>query len=510
MALRRASGRMPPLSKMPTCTALALFVVTAALGSGTQWPPAGELAGGAAPRALADDDACRATGSGLGQRPCGLSALQLSAYGRLGQAVGDLSGLVYSSTELVSSSALAMWGPIDTAAEAVKRFIPILNVGKDEPDRECHMGPSESCPIAEMSGRRAVAVSPGGLTACIDSERSYQFEVIPGDLDKFLLFFAQGGACWDEWSTLADHHLVGNPGLCFHRPKYSQLDKDATDTLFSDYTIVSVLYCSGDLHFGNVTRPYKLPSGARVRQHGYYNAKAAIDWARANLAPQLSSLVLVGASAGALGMIAWSHSLLSDLEYARATVIMDSFFGIFPEGAAHSTVHGLGMCTLGLLPEALASSCADLDGGSFEIEDTLEYVMSEFPNVAFAHINSKQDKLQIFFYDAVSYAFGKNSWFTVLGYSAGYDQRMNQILTRYLSHPNYAFFSVNGNGHCFTCFPMTHSVGKDFQVRGQLDVCKDTGWLFRLLGPPGPSLGACVLRLVQGPRSAAAAAFART
>ena len=44
-------------------------------------------------------------------------------------------------------------------------------------------------------------------------------------------------------------------------------DRDNTDNKFSKYTIVSILYCSGDVFVGNVTRPYNDKAGVPVQQH---------------------------------------------------------------------------------------------------------------------------------------------------------------------------------------------------------------------------------------------------
>jgi hypothetical protein len=58
------------------------------------------------------------------------------------------------------------------------------------------------------------------------------------------------------------------------------------------HKIVHVLYCSGDLHAGNVTRPYDDNKGVPVQQKGYFNTKAAVDWALENMQAELTSFVV--------------------------------------------------------------------------------------------------------------------------------------------------------------------------------------------------------------------------
>lgn len=50
---------------------------------------------------------------------------------------------------------------------------------------------------------------------------------------------------------------------------------------YKNYTIIHVLYCSGDVHAGNITRDYNDnpgPQGEPVEQMGYFNAKVSGSW----------------------------------------------------------------------------------------------------------------------------------------------------------------------------------------------------------------------------------------
>lgn len=489
-------------------SAAALVAAAAALGSGTPLPSMGQrqlarpVTAELADSALADDDTCKAAGSDSGNGPCSLNALQTSASDKPGsfhlaattrvEAVPAWVGRT-QARKLASSP-----GHVMRAVSVLSRTFSLLSkLGKDAPDHECHIRGSEQCLLSSMTRRLPVAVSPGGLTACIDPKRSYQFEVIPGDVDKLLVYLQGGGACWDEWSTVAKLSVYDNPGFCMHHPLYNALDAEFINTRFKDYTIVHILYCSGDLFVGNVTRSYKLQDGVDLRQRGYHNAKAAIDWAKANLAPHLSSLVLMGASAGAIGLLFWSHSVLKAFQYKRASVVLDSYVGFFPEGTLHPVLRSYGSCDLGLLPDSLASECSS-SHGDVTSEDIYKGVMSEFPAVAFAHINSKQDKVQMIFYDLLSYSFGMYSWFNFVGYSFLFARYVTQLATTYQMYPNYALFLVEGSLHCITYFPMTQALNKDFKVRGPLKVCSGLGKTSAV------DLGDCLLELIDGPLQAGA------
>jgi hypothetical protein len=114
---------------------------------------------------------------------------------------------------------------------------------------------------------------------------------------------------------------------------------DNTNVLnnFNDYTIVHILYCSGDLHIGDVTRNYSY-NGNTVIQSGYNNTLATIRWVvgqigknTGQLSPIFSKLVILGSSAGSLAAQLWSDFLLNTFKHKSAAVISDSFAGILPD-----------------------------------------------------------------------------------------------------------------------------------------------------------------------------------
>jgi hypothetical protein len=79
-------------------------------------------------------------------------------------------------------------------------------------------------------------------------------------------------------------------------------DRTNENNEFKDYTIVHVMYCSGDIFGGNVVRDYDDKAGVPVTQRGFKNAEASLDWivgqqAAGNLASTLSNLVVMGCSA---------------------------------------------------------------------------------------------------------------------------------------------------------------------------------------------------------------------
>jgi len=150
-----------------------------------------------------------------------------------------------------------------------------------------------------------------------------------------MISFQGGGGCWDKNST-TPHPLCTTTasaqslvGIYANPPHKSG---------YEDYTVVELLYCSGDMHAGDVHRDYSLTKGGEnVIQSGYYNTMATIEWIRdqmddGSLSKSLTSLVIIGQSAGSIAAQLWSDYLLKTFEYKSAIVIPDSFVAVAPEG----------------------------------------------------------------------------------------------------------------------------------------------------------------------------------
>lgn len=55
---------------------------------------------------------------------------------------------------------------------------------------------------------------------------------------------------------------------------------DDRPSKFRNFTIVTVTYCSGDLHLGETTQPYTGPDGETVTQTGYRNFRSVLEWVK--------------------------------------------------------------------------------------------------------------------------------------------------------------------------------------------------------------------------------------
>lgn len=311
----------------------------------------------------------------------------------------------------------------------------------------CSLSSTERCPITDLPADETTLVYPGGDTRCIFSDSSaFAFQVVPGDKDKLVFYFQGGGACWDELSTkLQFCSTDANP-----QSLSGIFDRDDQNNKFKDFTIVNVLYCSGDVHGGNTTRPYNDNKGVPVQQQGLANAQSVLDWvaeqqASGALASSFTELMVMGCSAGSIGAQLWGNQVLQRLNWQTAAVMPDSYAGVFPEGSMGPEIYNFGFCSSGFLSDELYQKCINQELTLQEIE--LEF-MADKPAVPYTFIQSKTDIVQISFYIAIGVT---GNYSDALINPTEFYEGVNTIFGTYTSaRANFVAYLVDGYQHCFT------------------------------------------------------------
>jgi hypothetical protein len=205
---------------------------------------------------------------------------------------------------------------------------------------------------------------------------------------------------------------------------------------FKDFTIVHVLYCSGDVWGGNVTQPFDDDAGVPVQQQGLANAQSALNWAKqqqvaGRLLSSLSELVVMGCSAGSVGAQLWANQVLGALAFKTAAVIPDSYAGVFPPGSEGPLIFNYGFCSSGFLSEALLAKCL---AQQLSLQDIMLEMMPAFPSIPFAFIQSKTDIVQQSFYIAIGVTTQASS--KLIDPSLFYKD-VNDIFGAYNALPNF-------------------------------------------------------------------------
>jgi len=330
--------------------------------------------------------------------------------------------------------------PEDQGQEMLRRFVDASReLGKSLPREQlsveslphCRLSESD-CSIGEMSGATLVFTDSAD-SRCLNGD-PFAFLVNPGRSDKLLFYFPGGGACWKGSSSNAElctQSLADGLGAAGFGAGVSD---PRAENPFGDFTFVAPAYCDGGAFISNSTLSGK-------PQNGFVNTNFAVDWAKRNLDQTLSAFAISGSSAGALGTMAWSHYLLSNFQYNKASVIVDSYMGVFPPGTQGPTIKNFGSCNLPIF----ADFRAECEAGTSNIQDVYDFAIQSHPRVAFSMIQPKGDLVQIAFYAAIAISFGRLD----LVFSTGLYERSNAIKQRFDRHPNFVHFIVDGGGHTY-------------------------------------------------------------
>jgi hypothetical protein len=291
---------------------------------------------------------------------------------------------------------------------------------------------ASSCPYGRMTPGARYLLYPGGATSCLyaatltgrgacepsllpasRASSRYSFDVQVGSASKLLLFFQGGGACWTASgpgaSACTSSATVYADGL---------LDPRDASNRYADFTVVQIHYCSGDVHVGNVTQPWRSAGWPRlpVQQRGAANTRAVLAWVLAQ--PEFKSLdelVIGGLSAGSLGAQIWAAPILAALApRARASAaIFDSFAGVLPTQRKGDVMVSAGgrvlrdvwkVCgSTALVPAGAARAACE--AGELDVAVLLEPTLRAWPAVTFTQLQSKQDLVQRVFFDLLAMSY---------------------------------------------------------------------------------------------------------
>lgn len=163
-----------------------------------------------------------------------------------------------------------------------------------------------------------------------DDDPDYHFFVKRGSVNKLVMYYQGGGACWENLTCgipvckngadpVADDPDNATAGFA---------DLGNPDNPFKDWNAVFVTYCTCDIHFGDIDQVYSGFFGdVAVSHRGFQNAKVAEKFAREHfLNPEV--VFVTGSSAGGYGAL-FHAPLLHDVWTAsRFRVLGDASNGV--------------------------------------------------------------------------------------------------------------------------------------------------------------------------------------
>ena len=275
----------------------------------------------------------------------------------------------------------------------------------------------------------------------------YHFFVKRGSVNKLLVYYQGGGACWNQLTCsvpacdpIVEPNGSDNPNNA--RRGFADLTHPANP--FRDWHIVFVPYCSCDIHFGDAARNYPL----HVEHRGYDNARVAEKYAREHF-PDPEEVFVTGTSAGAYG--AFFHAPLLQQTYpgAQFYVLADAGNGVITQDFLAAYFPNWNFAAN--FPEDIPELLDVLENGE-GIPGYTRVVAHHFPQARWAHYTTAYDGGsggQTGFYNIMlnnNNPIGALSWWNA---SCAFNEqmRLQAIQTAAENPSNYRYYIGTGSRH---------------------------------------------------------------
>lgn len=175
------------------------------------------------------------------------------------------------------------------------------------------------------------AHNPGGETSCGDGSE-FKYFTHKANSSKLLVYFTGGGACWtgQQCNTEADptpyaYNLTNNDP----RNKRGIFNLSHPENPFTDYTMVYVPTCTGDVVMGDsvATYRYQAEDGPEktvtIHHKGYQNGRSVLNWVYESV-DDPETIVVSGSSAGGLATPFYANIIANHYPEARVVSIGDA------------------------------------------------------------------------------------------------------------------------------------------------------------------------------------------
>ena len=286
-------------------------------------------------------------------------------------------------------------------------------------------------------------IEPGGETSC-SRGAPFIFGVREGTVDRVVVEFIGGGACWDEFTCgLADAIFTDNADWlrAFEGQSGIELgiyDETRADNPIADYHHVLIPYCTGDVHWGDADVVYGegQPNEVTIRHRGAVNARAVLDWMEIQY-PSLDQVFLTGCSAGAYGSILWAPHIAEMFPQVDIVQMGDSGVGIITEGWFAESFPSWNA------EAALPTHIPGFDPNEVDILATdSAYLYTEianaYPEGRFSQFNTYKDATQVTYYQYMG-GGSQEEWT---------EQMVERIETIQDGASNFSSFIAPGEAHC--------------------------------------------------------------
>ncbi|MBK8255932.1 MAG: pectinesterase [Polyangiaceae bacterium] len=281
----------------------------------------------------------------------------------------------------------------------------------------------------------------------------YAYWVRPGTVNKVIVDFIGGGACWNATTcgfagAIFEESVDSVRAAVEKDEPHGIYDHTKAENPFKDWYHVIIPYCTGDIHWGNSVTTYGKGTDNEVviNHKGAVNARAVLSWVYENFsAPE--QVLVTGCSAGSYGSALWAADVMhqypkSDvLQFgdSGAGIITDAFFSeSFPSWNAE---------------EAFPKDIPELDPSKVDImtmalPDLYSGIANHYTSQWMSQYNTIKDENQTFYFTAMG-GSGADEWSMLM------QDSITEIEER---APNFDSFTAPGEQHCILLFDNFYTV----------------------------------------------------
>ena len=295
-------------------------------------------------------------------------------------------------------------------------------------------------------------MKPGGDTICSRGSE-FAYWVRPGTVNKVVIDYIGGGACWNEVTcgyagALFEEDVESvRQAVAENQPK-GIYDHTKAENPFKDWYHVIVPYCTGDIHWGDSVTTYGKGTDKEVtiNHKGAVNSRAVLSWVYDNFsAPE--QVLVTGCSAGAYGSALWSADVMNHYPDASVMQFADSGAGIITKTFFEESFPSWNA------KDAFPKGIPELDPANVDIQtlalpDLYAGIANHYPKQWMSEYNTVRDENQTFFFTAMG-GSGVDEW----------SQLMQDSVSKIESTTkNFAAFTAPGEQHCILLYDNFYTV----------------------------------------------------
>ncbi len=288
------------------------------------------------------------------------------------------------------------------------------------------------------------------LAPLCSKDTPYSYWVKRGTVNKLLVYYQGGGACWSNASCWTigtydqDVQPSDNPGNL----STGFGDLSNPDNPFADWNAVFISYCTGDVHWGSNDHAYGSLGTNIIRHRGRQNAAVVEKWVREHfLDPE--QVFVTGSSAGSYGAIMNSTFLMEYVyPWSQFDVLGDAGTGVITEEWLQNSITNWG--AQAQVPD-FVPGLGDVPVQELSSPEMWELIAQHYPQHRFAQYQSLYDGSgggQAAFFNVMAnpdMILNWTQWWTLsCEWSACMQDFVDHI---YSTVPNFRFYTGTGTRH---------------------------------------------------------------